>query len=107
MQPCEVTVLIGFDTVVSFSSVEHLGLGRYCDALNPWGNKQAVASAWCLAKPGPGFFIEVMSGGDFLDFNEHSVYGQLQYPHLFANLEQVWRAGGGSQVVHVLRKPRE
>ena len=94
-----------FDAVVSFSSLEHSGLGRYGDALNPWGDKQAVARAWCLAKPGAGFVVAVMSGGDFLEFNAHRVYGPLQYPHLFANLEQVWRAGGGSQVVHVLRKP--
>ena len=27
-----------FDSLVTFSSVEHSGLGRYGDALNPWGN---------------------------------------------------------------------
>lgn len=26
-----------FDAVISYSSVEHSGLGRYGDALNPWG----------------------------------------------------------------------
>jgi hypothetical protein len=27
-----------FDAIVTFSSVEHSGLGRYGDALNPWGD---------------------------------------------------------------------
>ncbi|KAJ1487113.1 hypothetical protein T484DRAFT_1787720 [Baffinella frigidus] len=35
-----------FDAVVSFSSVEHTGLGRYGDALNPWGDLQTIARAW-------------------------------------------------------------
>ena len=39
-----------FDAIATFSSVEHSGLGRYGDALNPWGDLQAIARAWCLAK---------------------------------------------------------
>ena len=96
-----------FDIVVSFSSLEHSGLGRYGDALNPWGDKQAVARAWCLTKPGGRLLIAVMPGGDGLTFNLHRTYGPLQLSHLLANWEQVWRAPGGLQVVHVLRKPLE
>ena len=39
-----------FDAVVSYSSVEHSGLGRYGDALNPWGDTIAVAKACCDLK---------------------------------------------------------
>ena len=38
--------LLSFDAVVSFSSIEHSGLGRYGDALNPWGDLIASAQAW-------------------------------------------------------------
>ncbi len=31
-----------FDTVVSFSSIEHSGLGRYGDGLNPWADLVAT-----------------------------------------------------------------
>ena len=37
---------LNFDAVVSFSSIEHSGLGRYGDALNPWGDLIASAQAW-------------------------------------------------------------
>jgi hypothetical protein len=43
-----------FDEVVTISSVEHSGLGRYGDGLNPWGDVQAIARAWCVAKPNAG-----------------------------------------------------
>ena len=32
-----------FDLVASFSSIEHSGLGRYGDQLNPWGDLIAMA----------------------------------------------------------------
>ena len=37
---------LNFDAVVSFSSIEHSGLGRYGDPLNPWGDLIASAQAW-------------------------------------------------------------
>jgi hypothetical protein len=40
-----------FDVIVTHSSLEHSGLGRYGDALNPWGDILAVARAWCVTKP--------------------------------------------------------
>ena len=41
-----------FDRVVSFSSLEHSGLGRYWDGINPFGDLIAMARAWCLSKVG-------------------------------------------------------
>jgi hypothetical protein len=49
-----------FDAVVTYSSVEHSGLGRYGDSLNPWGDLQAMARAWCVCKPGGGLVLGVM-----------------------------------------------
>ena len=34
------------DGMVTFSSVEHSGLGRYGDELNPYGDLIAMARAW-------------------------------------------------------------
>ena len=38
--------------MVTFSSIEHSGLGRYGDSLNPWGDLITMAQSWCLLKPG-------------------------------------------------------
>ena len=97
-----------FDAIATFSSVEHSGLGRYGDALNPWGDLQAIARAWCLAKKNAQLLIGVMTAHDLKDrieFNAHRVYGPLMLSHLLANWKQLWRASGGFQVVHILEKP--
>jgi hypothetical protein len=95
-----------FDAIVTFSSVEHSGLGRYGDALNPWGDLQAIARAWCITRSGGEMLIGVMyDKTDRIEWNAHRVYGPLMMSHLLANWVQVWRAGGGWQVVHVVRKP--
>jgi Caenorhabditis protein of unknown function, DUF268. len=110
-----------FDGVVSFSSIEHSGLGRYGDALNPYGDLIAMARAWCLVKDLGFALVGVPTGPDHIIFNVHQVYGPLMYSHLFANWQQVYtntdmnlltseehrrnvRKGGYLQTVHLLRK---
>lgn len=78
-----------FDTVVSFSSIEHSGLGRYGDALNPWGDLLAVARAWCVTKPGGALALGVPSGMDAVEFNAHRVYGKIRWPLITANWIQI------------------
>lgn len=48
-----------FDCVVSFSSLEHAGLGRYGDIVDPWADLRAMAEYQCLSTPGAAFFIGV------------------------------------------------
>lgn len=86
-------VLPKFDGVVTFSSVEHSGLGRYGDDLNPWGDIIAIAQSWCVIKP-KGFLVIGVPYGerDQLFWNAHRVYaGEGRYPFLTANWEQLWR----------------
>jgi len=100
-------VLPLFDAVVTFSSVEHSGLGRYGDALNPWGDLQAIARAWCVTKPRGELLIGVMTdmgNVDRIEFNAHRVYGPIMFSHLLANWKQKWRAPTGGQLVHLLEK---
>jgi len=80
-----------YDLVVSFSSLEHSGLGRYGDSLNPWGDILAVARARCLTKPGGHLVIAVPYSGkrDSVIFNAHRIYSQWRYPLLTANWEQI------------------
>ena len=94
-----------FDAIVSFSSLEHSGLGRYGDALNPWGDIIAVARAWCVTKHGGSLTIGVQYdyNHEYLHFNADRVYGKKRYPYLTTNWKQLYR-GIGKQRVHVFTK---
>ena len=60
-----------FDAVTIYSSIEHSGLGRYGDAMNPWGDRQAVARAWCMTKPGGMIALALPAGEDAIFYNAH------------------------------------
>ena len=53
-----------FDAMVSFSSLEHSGLGRYGDGLNPWADLITMAKVWCALKPNGRALVGVPSGPD-------------------------------------------
>lgn len=80
-----------FDRIVSYSSIEHSGLGRYGDALNPWGDILAVARAWCVTKPGGQMYLAVPSGKDRVMFNTQRKYGPIRWPLLTANWVETHR----------------
>ena len=91
-----------FDAVVTFSSVEHSGLGRYGDRLNPWGDIITIARAWCVTKIDGSLTIGVMVDNekDYIKFNACRYYGKLRYPYLCTNWKQHYR-GIGLQRIHV------
>ncbi|XP_062613056.1 uncharacterized protein LOC134274836 isoform X2 [Saccostrea cucullata] len=95
-----------FDAVVTFSSVEHSGLGRYGDGINPWGDIIAIARAWCVTKKGGSLTIGVMYDNekDYIRYNAGRWYGKIRYPYLATNWKQHYR-GNGIQRVHVFVKP--
>lgn len=96
-----------FDAIVTFSSIEHSGLGRYGDALNPWGDIIAIARAWCVTKPGGSLTLGVPyvnSGVDYIAFNAGRFYGKIRYPYLATNWRQIYRGKGGMHRVHVFSK---
>jgi len=80
-----------FDTVFSYSSLEHSGLGRYGDPITPFGDLEATAQVWCMVKPGGHFVMAVMASEDrnkcSIVWNAHRVYGDVRLQHLTAN----WR----------------
>lgn len=80
-----------FDGVVSYSSIEHSGLGRYGDGLNPHGDLIAMARAWCLVKDLGFAIVGVPMGVDQVVFNLHRIYGEVMGPHLFANWQHVYK----------------
>ena len=94
-----------FDGIVTFSSVEHSGLGRYGDALNPWGDIITIAKAWCVTRMGGSLTIGLpySNGKDILIFNAHRIYGKIRYPYITTNWHQFYE-GQGRQRVYVFTK---
>ena len=80
-----------FDAVVSYSSIEHTGLGRYGDPLMPYGDIEAVAQIWCALKPRGYLFLAVPMNGNrtecILQWNAHRLYSYLRMQHLTANFK--------------------
>ena len=59
--------------------MEHSGLGRYGDPINPFGVLEAIARIHCLLKPGGILFLGVPTNSDYLIWNAHRIYGSLRY----------------------------
>ncbi|MGC3970392.1 MAG: DUF268 domain-containing protein [Pirellulales bacterium] len=71
-----------FDAVVSISSVEHDGLGRYGDPLRPDGDLTAMRAFRDLLKPDGVLILAVPVGPDLLVWNAHRIYGPRRLPLL-------------------------
>jgi hypothetical protein len=79
-----------FDFAVTFSSVEHSGLGRYGDPLDAFGDLEAAAQVWCALKEGGHFFLGIPTKPgtafqDELQYNAHRLYGHNRLAQIFAN----------------------
>ena len=75
-----------FDIIVSYSSLEHSGLGRYGDGLHPWADLVTMSLLWCVTKDGGDAIIGVPSSKqDYVFFNACRCYGPQFLDQLFAN----------------------
>ncbi|CAI5463057.1 unnamed protein product [Closterium sp. Yama58-4] len=83
-----------FDVIVSFSSIEHDGLGRYGDPMNPTGDLQRMKKIQGLVKPEGLFYLGVPVGNDTIAFNAHRVYGPLRMPKLIEGWKHLDTIGG-------------
>uniref|UniRef100_A0A914LZB9 DUF268 domain-containing protein n=1 Tax=Meloidogyne incognita TaxID=6306 RepID=A0A914LZB9_MELIC len=80
-----------FDFIVSYSSIEHSGLGRYGDPINPMGDIMEMQKLRCILKPRGIFFLGVPVGQDDVGYNCHRTYGRIRLPLMFAAV-LVWKA---------------
>ncbi|CAI5489813.1 unnamed protein product [Closterium sp. NIES-64] len=102
-----------WDVAVSFSSLEHDGLGRYGDPINPNGDLERMKKIKGLLKPGGLLFLGVPTGNDTLVFNAHRIYGPIRMPlltesfHLLdvfgvSSLERLYRENVKADIVQPL-----
>lgn len=71
-----------FDCILSISSYEHDGLGRYGDPINPIGDLIAMEKTKKMLKPGGILILAVPVGEDYVVWNAHRVYGAKRLPLL-------------------------
>jgi SAM-dependent methyltransferase len=69
--------------------VEHVGLGRYGDALDPMGDLNAMSELKRVLAPGGNLLFVVPVGKPRIQFNAHRVYGYDQVMKSFADLELI------------------
>jgi len=103
-----------FDAAVSFSSIEHAGLGRYGDPLSPFGDLEALKQMHCMLKKDGLLFLGLPTSIDnssYIEFNAHRIYGTKRLNLLFDKkkwklLEQQ-KCKGDYYSIFVLRKIQE
>ena len=89
-----------FDSIWSYSSLEHDGLARYGDPLNPYGDLQTMVKISCILKPGGLLFLGIpLSSEDYLQFNQHRIYGPIRLPLLYRNFHVVELLGRGLEQI--------
>lgn len=80
-----------FDAAMSISSIEHDGLGRYGDPINPNGDLQAMRLLKRKLKPNGLLFLGIPLGLDTLVWNAHRIYGKIRLPLLLEGWELIDR----------------
>ena len=106
-----------FDAVLSISSYEHDGLGRYGDPINPTGDLESMKYMKdTLLKSEGLLYLAVPIGMDTVVWNAHRVYGEKRWPLLIDGFDVLFSSGynegdflvdrgtGGRQPVFVLKK---
>lgn len=66
------------DLIFSYSSIEHDGLGRYGDPLNPFADLESVGRMRCLLKTDGYLFLGFPVAHDAVAWNAHRIYGKYR-----------------------------
>lgn len=66
---------IGYcDSLSSLHALEHFGLGRYGDPIDPMGHEQGIANMALLLKPGGALYLSTPIGRERVEFNANRVF---------------------------------
>jgi hypothetical protein len=77
------------DYAFCYSSIEHSGLGRYGDFLDPEGDFKTMQLVKNIVDPGGLFFLQIPVGQDALIWNNTRVYGSFRLLLLLEGWELV------------------
>ena len=78
-----------YDCIVTYSSVEHSGLGRYGDPLDPDGDIKTMNDIYNNLKQDGILIWGAPVGKDALVWNAHRIYGSIRLPLMFNNFKEL------------------
>jgi SAM-dependent methyltransferase len=81
------------DSVSSLHAVEHFGLGRYGDRVDPDGWRKALLALQRVLRPGGRLYLSVPVGRERLCFNAHRIFSPTRVLDTVADLGLVSFAG--------------
>ena len=88
-----------FDVIVTFSSIEHSGLGRYGDPLDPNGDIKTMQVIHNNLINNGLLIWGAPVGKDALTWNAHRVYGEIRLPLLFNKFKELEWLGHNKNIL--------
>lgn len=88
-----------FDVIVTYSSIEHSGLGRYGDPLDPNGDFETMDVIHQNLKDDGVLIWGSPVGHDALVWNAHRVYGPIRLPILFSRFMELEWIGANKEIL--------
>jgi hypothetical protein len=73
-----------YDVIISFSSLEHDGLGRYGDPINPNGDIDACIEAYSMLNKEGYFICGIPIGDGCIEGNFHRIYNRKRIDKVFS-----------------------
>ena len=83
-----------YDFIISYSSIEHSGLGRYGDDINPDGDIETMNQIYNKLNDNGYIFLGIPIGPDTLVWNANRIYGKYRLPILLKKLKIIKWIGG-------------
>ena len=85
------------DSLSCLHALEHFGLGRYGDPIDPRGHERGLRNLALLLQPGGRLYLAVPVGRERVEFNSHRVFDprtivQLSLSHALVLKELAWVA---------------
>ena len=75
------------ESISALHVVEHIGLGRYGDPMDPNGWRKAIAELKRVLKPGGVLYFSVPVGRERVEFDAHHVFDPMTIIEAFRPLE--------------------
>jgi Caenorhabditis protein of unknown function, DUF268 len=78
MAPLSAELVAAADSVSSLHALEHFGLGRYGDPIDPNGHLKGFRALTAMLRPGGRLYVSFPIGSAAVEFNAHRVFDPLE-----------------------------